>query len=456
MTKKNIFNLFTIFLFSHLIIWTLIPSLSNKNLPLDTIEALAWSSNLEWGFSKHPPMSAFIIGLFYKVFGNQDWSYYFLSQIFVIISFIYVWKLSEDFFDDKIYSLISVLLLEGIIFYNFTTPEFNVYVTQLPFRILTIFYCWQSLNHNRLKDWALFGVFAAFGFLSHYLFVYLLLSLVFYFIYLITKKKKINPNIFIPIIIFLTILTPHLIWLFNNEFATMTYASHRSTLSENSVLDHIKNPILFILKQFGIISPFFLMIYFLIKKFKFKTNLRDNKLIFLLAVNILPLILLLITSLILGSKIRTMWVSPFYLSFGVLFLYILKNNINLIKIKNFLLTFLIIFFLSPGIYLYISLSQDNKRTDYPGKEIADLVQRKWDKNFSNEIMVVVGDEWAAGNLSYHLKSRPKWFNQVDKKLRNINPNYGFIYVGNPKILKKVCPGIFGAIKPVGYCMIGVK
>ena len=33
---------------------------------------------------------------------------------------------------------------------------------------------------------------------------------------------------------------------------------------------------------------------------------------------------------------------------------------------------------------------------------------------------------------------------------------GVIYTGNPKILKRVCPGVYGTIKPVGYCMIGKK
>ena len=47
--KKNINNLFYIFVTTHLSIWTLVPSLTNHNLPLDTIEALAWGSNLEWG-----------------------------------------------------------------------------------------------------------------------------------------------------------------------------------------------------------------------------------------------------------------------------------------------------------------------------------------------------------------------------------------------------------------------
>ena len=41
--KRNINNLFYIFITVHLIIWTLVPILTNNNLPLDTIEALAWA-----------------------------------------------------------------------------------------------------------------------------------------------------------------------------------------------------------------------------------------------------------------------------------------------------------------------------------------------------------------------------------------------------------------------------
>ena len=102
------------------------------------------------------------------------------------------------------------------------------------------------------------------------------------------------------------------------------------------------------------------------------------------------------------------------------------------------------------------MTETNKRTDYPGKEIARLVQNKWDNNFKNEIKIVVGDEWAAGNLSYHLSSRPKWTNTLKNKAAEIKSEEGVIYAGNPKILKKICPGIFGTIKPVGYCMIGQK
>jgi len=44
--------------------------------------------------------------------------------------------------------------------------------------------------------------------------------------------------------------------------------------------------------------------------------------------------------------------------------------------------------------------------------------------------------------------------ELKNKSQELNINEGVIYTGNPKILKKICPGVFGTIKPVGYCMIG--
>ena len=37
------------------------------------------------------------------------------------------------------------------------------------------------------------------------------------------------------------------------------------------------------------------------------------------------------------------------------------------------------------------------------------IQKEWDNKYNGLIEKVEGDEWHAGNLSYHLKSRPKWF-----------------------------------------------
>ena len=417
--NKNIDNVFYIFVIAHLIFWTLIPSLTNQNLPLDTIEALAWGSNLDWGFNKHPPLSALFLEVFYQIFGSQDWVYYLLSQIFVIISFYFVFKFSKEIFNNNFLGLISVLLIETIYFYNFTTPEFNVNICQLPFWSLTTYYSWKIYSGKEIKflDCFLVGLFAALGFLSKYLFVYLLISIDLLFIYLIfiKKERKFDFKYLIALEVFLVVLVPHLIWLNNNEFMTVRYGLARTGLDQSSFIDHIKFPIIFLLKQVGLLIPFLILSWLLIKKVKFKLNLNDKKLLFLLVINILPISLIFLTSLITGSKIRTMWMTPFYLFFGTLFVYLFQTHINLKKLKPFMIGFIFFFFLSPVLYAYVSISKNDKRTDYPGKEIATKTQYAWDQQFNSTINVVLGDEWNAGNLSYHLKSRPSWEGIVERK-----------------------------------------
>ena len=58
---------------------------------------------------------------------------------------------------------------------------------------------------------------------------------------------------------------------------------------------------------------------------------------------------------------------------------------NIKKMKYFISIFLVFFILSPFSYAYISITQKDKRTDYPGKKIAEIVEKKWNENFVNDI-----------------------------------------------------------------------
>ena len=420
--KFNINKLFYVFITTHVVLWTLVPSLTNNNLPLDVIEALAWGSDLDWGFNKHPPASAFFSEVFYQIFGPQDWAYYLLSQIFVVIAFIVVFKFAEDLFRNRTLSLISVLLLEGIYFYNFTTPEFNVNVCQLPFWALCVYYSWKLFDKQEVtfKNCLWLGVFAAIGFLSKYLFIYLLLSidLLFFYAIFIKRYNKFDFKYLISLEVFIVLLVPHLIWLTNNDYITITYGLARAGLENSSLLDHIIYPIIFLVKQIGILVPFLIMSFFLVKKFKFKISLKDKKLLFLIFINLTPVGLMFLTSVITGSKIRTMWMTPFYLFFGVLIVYLFQAQINLKKLNGFISAFLILFIFSPFAYAYVSITENEKRTDYLGKEISIKVQYVWSENYKEQINIVLGDEWAAGNLSYHLKSRPIWKGPITKDKLN--------------------------------------
>ena len=403
--EKKIFYLLCLY---HLIIWTLVPYFSNKNLPLDVIEALAWGQDFDLGYNKHPPLSAWIPGLLFKIFGNKDWVYYLLSQIFIVISFVFLWKLSSFFLKKKSQILLSVLTIEGIAFYTFETPQFNVNICQIPLWIGTIYFFLKSIKNNKIADWIFLGTFSALGFLTKYIFVYLLISLFFYLIYIFFIRKKINFNFLYTVLIFFLITAPHFQWLLQNDFTTIYYALKRGGLNEFNIYNHLLNPFKFLINQISILLPFLLLIYLLIKKIKIKLPFDNQKFIFLLFSFLLPFFLILITSMVTGSRIRTMWMIPFYSLIGVFFIFLYQDQINLKKLKKFNILLIIFLIVSPTLYSLRSIYNDT-RTGYEGKKIALQIEKEWKTISKDEISNVGFSEWYAGNLSYHLSNRPKVF-----------------------------------------------
>ena len=403
--EKKIFYILCLY---HLIIWTFVPYFSNKNLPLDVIEALAWGQNFYLGYNKHPPLSAWIPGLLFKIFGNKDWIYYLLSQVFIVISFIFLWKLSSLFFKKKSQILLSILAIEGIAFYTFDTPQFNVNICQIPLWIGTVYFFFKSIKNNKIINWIFLGVFSALGFLTKYIFAYLLISLFFYLIFISTKKKKISFNFLYALLSFLLITIPHLQWLIQNDFTTLYYAIKRGGLNEFNIYNHLLNPVKFLMNQIIVLLPFLLLIYILVKKIKVKLPINNEKFIFLLFSFLIPFFLILITSIITGSRIRTMWMIPFYSLIGIFFIFLYQNEINSKKFKKFFILLIIFLIVSPILYSLRSIYSDS-RTSYDGKKIALQVEQEW-KNISKDKISNVGfSEWYAGNLSYQLGNRPKVF-----------------------------------------------
>jgi hypothetical protein len=83
--------------------------------------------------------------------------------------------------------------------------------------------------------------------------------LFYFFLYFIffKKLKRFDFKYFIAIEVFIILLVPHLIWLNENNFITLTYGLKRTGLETSNFLDHLKFPSIFILKQLVILLPFF-------------------------------------------------------------------------------------------------------------------------------------------------------------------------------------------------------
>ena len=83
-----------------------------------------------------------------SVFGHFDGAMYLLSQIFAAVGLIYIYKLARLFVDENKAVLASMLQL-GIIYYDFSSVEFNVNVISLSLWPMSAYYFWLGYKNNK-------------------------------------------------------------------------------------------------------------------------------------------------------------------------------------------------------------------------------------------------------------------------------------------------------------------
>lgn len=440
--KHNSSKIFWIFALSHGILWTIIPFLTDPTLPLDVIEGLTWGQEWQLGYHKHPIMYPWLLELFAIIFRRSDVAPYLLSQICVVTAFFAMWKFAEKITKPEL-ALISVLLLEGIYYHNFTSPEFNVNVAELPFWGLTILFTWKGIKEHSIKSWILCGVFTGLGFLSKYIFLFLSIAIMVMLIFCKDFRKSLKtPGPYLAGLIALIIVTPHLIWVVQNDFITITYGINRTQTAGSSIANHFYHPVKFVVGQSVIIIPSILMLLSLKGKPDIVYEKDPSVKRFLLFITIGPVIILTAVSGMFGWKIRSMWGTPLFLSSGITLVYFFSEFLDLNKLKKFKTAFLIIFSVSLIAYGSVSVfgpsfTGRGKRIHFPGKKLVESAQSKWSSFTNQPLEIIIGPFWEAGNIAYYSKERKTVFIDADlKKSPWINVNEvkekGAIVVGEFK------------------------
>ena len=90
----------------------------------DMLEGWAWGQEFQLGYYKHPPLYAWIVGLWFKVFPRVDASYYLLSAINIGAGLLGVWRVSGLLLG-KYARLSTVSLLMFAPSYQYPATNFN-------------------------------------------------------------------------------------------------------------------------------------------------------------------------------------------------------------------------------------------------------------------------------------------------------------------------------------------
>ena len=412
---------FYLFVLIHLLCWTLVPALVRYNLPLDSIEGTIWGHQLEWGYDKNPFMNGWLTALAVSLDGQSGWMIYLFSQLSVVICFWVVWQLAKSMLSPT-YALISVMVLEGIQYFNFHAIDFNDNTLELGLWALTIYFFYKALrsSHHYIA-WICVGLFAGLAMMAKYYTAALLAAMVlFLFIPAENRKQLTTLPPYFGLITFLIVILPHTIWLFFHDFITVMYVFDRAS-SPPSWTNHFFFPAQFSWQQAQVFLPALVLFTILLigKKPAFaihKIKLASFDKEFLFYIGLGPFLLTVLLSFFSGIKLRAGWGMPLLSLWGIILIATIQPYFTKAKLYRFF-TFTYVLIAACLIAYSVSLidSPDPSSANFPGREIAQTINKNWREKYHTNLSYVAGSRWVGGNISFYSNDRPAVFIEWNRK-----------------------------------------
>jgi 4-amino-4-deoxy-L-arabinose transferase-like glycosyltransferase len=405
---------FWTFLLLHVVLWTLLPVLFHPNAPLDVVEEISWGREWQWGYYKHPPLAPWLANAAYLASGGKLWSIFLLSQLCVALCFWTVWKLARELVGET-RALAAVVLLEGSVYYNFTSAEFNPNVLQLPLWALVVYCGWKAMNRGSVLYWLLLGVFSGIALLTKY-YSAALLVFVGLAILLHSKQEKWKP--LLSAVIALCIFLPHLLWMRANDFITLTYAVDRAS-AKKTLLTHFVYPINFTASQLLAVTLMLIAFFLIYGRPRLTEPARGNvPTHYLFLVVLGPFAITFVLSLLMNWKLRSMWGTPLWTFLPLLLLVCFPQNhrrseYRRIRNKGLLLagvmSLAFVIPLTLGPYIHAK----PRKALFGGAAMAEHITQSWKASTGNSLKIVAGDTWLAGNVAFYSTDRPVTFTEAN-------------------------------------------
>ncbi|MGQ9819181.1 MAG: glycosyltransferase family 39 protein [Candidatus Kapaibacteriales bacterium] len=264
------------------------------------------------GYFDHPPMCSYTIGLFSKVFGDNEMGVRFGMLLYSIGTMLFIFLLSRRIFNDNKVAFRTIIFLNMTIFFNIhsiiATPDSPL----LFFWAGSIYFFYKAVNDDKsILQWILAGIFTGLSIYSKYTGVFLYLSLFLYLFFSNKRKFLFTFKPYLAIAVSLIVFSPVIYWNLNNEWASFLFQSKGRA-------DNIKRITLIYFLQliasqlFELTPLFFILGITIFVKFikRYKSQDEDRKLLLWFSYPIILVFYLISFT----SLVKMNWILPAYLS----------------------------------------------------------------------------------------------------------------------------------------------
>ena len=225
----------------HALLWTviLINLKAAQDIHMDVAEAFAWGQKFQFGYGKHPPLSGWVAGVWFKMFPVTDWATYLLAMTTVSIGLVITWLIATKVVDYRRAFFVVVMLAIYPIF-NFKGFKYNPDLLQLVTLPLLVLAYLEAFEKRTALSGVWLGLAAALALMTKY---WVLTMIGAVGLAALIHPERMNflrsPAPWVAIVVAVVAMIPHLMWLKEVDFVPLIYAGdvygHR-TRAETAML----------------------------------------------------------------------------------------------------------------------------------------------------------------------------------------------------------------------------
>jgi 4-amino-4-deoxy-L-arabinose transferase-like glycosyltransferase len=401
------------FLVVHAFVWTVLPSLLYKNLPLDVIEAMTYGREWQAGYDKLPPLPWFLAEIAYRLFGTDD-ALYALSQAAVIVAFLFVCLTARPLIG-TIGAFAAVLIIDGMNYFNTSATKFNHNVAELPLWALAGFAFFAALRRGQLRFWILLGVALGLAWWAKYFMVILAAPLALFLVFDPAARRRLaGPGPWIAAAATLIVAAPNLLWIFEHSDQAFGYVETRARVA-TSLLDRLLNPIEFLGAQIVYVVPALLIaLPLFLPRIKLAPRAEigafDRRVILLLALG--PALALFAFSAISGRETQAMWGFPLWTFLGLELCLLVPLTVLRSRFAALAAVWAAVSLIYVGAFVadYTVLPNIDHRyraAFFPGDALSAEITERFHAATGRDPAYVIASMWDGGNVAHYSRDNPQ-------------------------------------------------
>jgi 4-amino-4-deoxy-L-arabinose transferase-like glycosyltransferase len=210
----------------HALLWTVILTALKgaQDIHMDVAEAYAWGQKFLLGYGKHPPLSGWIAGLWFRVFPVTDWATYALAMATLGCGLVLCWLIAIRVVDHR-RAMFTVAMLALYPIFNFKGFKYNPDLLQLVTLPLLVLAYLEAFRRPTWRAGLWLGLAAAAALMTKY-WALTMIGAVGLAALIHPQRMRFlaSPAPWVAIVACVAAMLPHLAWLKQVDFAPLVYA----------------------------------------------------------------------------------------------------------------------------------------------------------------------------------------------------------------------------------------